>query len=57
MATQAENNKAIVRRFNTEVIEQGNLESFNELMADNFINHTAMAGVNNGPAGWNNLYI
>jgi len=45
------NNKTVVLRFNKEVIEQGNQESFKELMDDNFINHTAPKGMNNGPAG------
>jgi len=51
MASTPEQNKAVVLRFNEEVIEQGNLESFNELMNSDFINHTAPAGVNNGPEG------
>src|SRR4051812_46727441 len=42
-------NKTVVLRFNKEVIEQGNQESFKELMDDNFINHTAPPGANNGP--------
>lgn len=41
MNTQLEKNKEIVRRFNEEVIEKGNLESFNELMDDDFINNSA----------------
>jgi predicted ester cyclase len=45
------NNKAVVLRFNKEVIEQGNPESFKELMDDNFINHTALPGINNGTEG------
>jgi predicted ester cyclase len=45
------NNKAVVLRFNKEVIEQGNPESFKELMDDNFINHTALPGINNGIDG------
>jgi predicted ester cyclase len=51
MESLTEKNKAVVRRFNKEFIEQGNLESFKELMDENFINRTAMAGVNNGPEG------
>jgi predicted ester cyclase len=56
MQSQLENNKAVVRRFNKEVIEQGNLESFKELMDENFINRTAAAGVNNGPEGMINTF-
>lgn len=49
-----EKNKEVVRRFNHEVIEQGNAASFQELMAEDFINHAAPAGADNGPAGmWN----
>lgn len=44
-------NKAVVVRFNKEVIEEGNPESFRELMDDNFVNHTAPAGMDNGPQG------
>ena len=51
METQLEKNKAIIRRFNLEVIEQGNLESFKELMNDQFINRTAPEGIDNGPGG------
>ncbi len=42
-------NKAIVRRFNKEIIEQGTMDSFKELVADNVINHSAPAGFPNGP--------
>ncbi|MGY0040348.1 ester cyclase [Pedobacter sp. NJ-S-72] len=51
METQLKKNKAIIRRFNLEVIEQGNLESFKELMNDQFINRTAPEGIDNGPGG------
>ena len=46
-----ENNKAVVRRFNQEVIGQGNVDSFNALMDENFINRSAQAGMDNGPQG------
>ena len=46
-----ENNKAVVRRFNLEVIEKGNIDSFNTLMDRNFVNRSAPAGMNNGPQG------
>ncbi len=43
-----EQNKAIVVRFNKEFIEQGNENSFNELLSDSVINHSAPAGMPNG---------
>ncbi|QDW28336.1 ester cyclase [Pedobacter sp. KBS0701] len=46
-----ENNKAVVRRFNKEVIEQGNVDSFNTLMDPDFINQSAPAEMDNGPQG------
>lgn len=46
--------KAVVRRFNLEVIQQGSRTAFDELMADGFINHSAPAGTPAGPEGmWN----
>jgi len=41
-------NKAIVARFNRECIEQGNAQSFKELLAGNVVNHAAPAGMPNG---------
>jgi predicted SnoaL-like aldol condensation-catalyzing enzyme len=49
-------NKTVVLRFNKEVIEEGNLESFKELMDDNFINHSAPPGMDNGPQGMINTF-
>jgi predicted ester cyclase len=46
-------NKLIVQRFNKEVIERGNLDSFNELMDSKFINHSAPAGMNGSDSMWN----
>lgn len=43
-----EQNKAIVVRFNKEFIEQGNENSFNELLSNNVINHSAAPGMPNG---------
>lgn len=44
----------IVLRFNREVIEAGNAESFAELMAADFVNHAAPPGTPNGPESmWN----
>lgn len=50
MQTITELNKAIVTRFNRECIEDGNLKSFNELLAQDVINHAAPAGTRAGPA-------
>src|SRR6185295_15692373 len=46
-----EQNKATVRRFNKEFIEAGNMNSFNEIIAPEFINHTAPEGSPKGPDG------
>ncbi|MGG7665517.1 ester cyclase [Dyadobacter sp. BHUBP1] len=51
METMTEDNKAVVRRFNQEVIAEGNLESFKELMDEQFVNHSAPEGMDNGQAG------
>jgi predicted ester cyclase len=51
MKTMIEDNKAVVRRFNKEVIEQGNADSFNALMHVDFVNRSAPAGMDSGPAG------
>lgn len=45
-------NKATVLRFNKECIEQGNLHSFEKLIAADAINHVAPPGTPNGPAGF-----
>ena len=44
-------NKQIVRRFNKEFIEGGNMDSFNEIIAPEFFNHTAPPGSPTGPEG------
>lgn len=41
--------KAIVRRFNIEVIQNGDADSFRALMAPDFVNHAAPPGHPNGP--------
>lgn len=47
-------NKEVVRRFNIEVIQNGNEAEFNALMAPDFINHAAPPGMPNGPESmWN----
>jgi len=47
-------NKEVVRRFNIEVIQNGNEDEFRSLMASDFINHAALQGMPNGPESmWN----
>ena len=48
-----EANKEIVRRFNKEVIEQCNRDSFNQLMDSEFINRTAPPNSNDSSGMWN----
>lgn len=53
MHTQLEKNKAVVTRFNKEVIEQGNLQVIDEIVSPDFFNHNAAAvGIDAGPAGF-----
>jgi predicted ester cyclase len=49
MNAKTEQNKARVIRFNKEFIEQGNLDSFKELVAPDVINHSAPPGASSGP--------
>lgn len=50
----AEANKNVVRRFNKEVIAEGNRAAFRELMDEAFINRSAPPGAPNGPESmWN----
>ena len=49
MQSATEQNKATVARFNKEFIEQGNMNSFKELVAYDVINHAAPLGTDNGP--------
>lgn len=47
-------NKEVVRRFNIEVIQNGNETEFRDLVAPHFVNHTAPPGMANGPDSmWN----
>jgi predicted ester cyclase len=46
-------NKQAVIRFNKDVIERGNREAFNELMAQDFVNRTAPPSANDAEAMWN----
>lgn len=50
----AETNREVVRRFNIEVIQDGNVDTFHALMAPDFVNHAAPPGMPNGPQSmWN----
>ena len=49
MKTTLEKNKIAVQRFNKEFIEQGNMNSFEELVSDKVINHAAPQGSPSGP--------
>jgi predicted ester cyclase len=48
MLFTTEKNKEIVLRFNREVIEQGNIDSFHGLVSPDVINHAAPVGMPNG---------
>lgn len=50
-------NKAIVRRFNQEVIENCNRHEFEMLVAQDFINHSAASGQDKGREGlWHTFH-
>ena len=51
MKTQLEKNKDVVIRFNKEVIENGNVKIFEELMHSNFINQSAPEGTDHTSQG------
>jgi len=44
-------NKAVVTRFNKEFLEKGNTDILKEIVADDFINHTAAGSVPNNVEG------
>ncbi|NHA07427.1 ester cyclase [Mucilaginibacter sp. HC2] len=46
--TEQELNKAVVTRFNREVLEQGDFNAYQEIVSPDFINHSAPAGTDNG---------
>jgi len=56
METRTDKNKAVVLRFNREVIEQGSAESFKQLMHDEFINRSAPPGTDHGQQGMNYFF-
>lgn len=43
--------KSVVRRFNIEVIQNGDRATFLELMAEDFVNYAAPPGTPTGPEG------
>lgn len=45
----ADDIKSVVRRFNIDVIQNGDAEAFRALMAPDFVNHAAPPGRPNGP--------
>jgi predicted ester cyclase len=50
----ADTNKEVVRRFNIEVIQEGNADAFQSLMAPDFINRSAPPSMSDGPQSmWN----
>lgn len=51
MENSSEPLKAVVRRFNEEIIEKGNTSLSGELFDPEFINHSAPAGSDSGPGG------
>ena len=51
MTLTTEQNKAIVVRFNKEFIEQGNMNSFQELVSNDVVNHSAPPGRSTGADG------
>ena len=51
MKTMTEENKTVVARFNQEVIAQGRLDSFKELMDEQFVNRSAPDGMSDGADG------
>src|SRR5215212_4549321 len=51
MNLTTEQNKETVLRFNNEVIGQGNMQTFKELVADDVYNHSAPPGVSTGADG------
>jgi steroid delta-isomerase-like uncharacterized protein len=54
---ETEQNKAIVRRFNKEVIEEGNVTAFHELVSPNVINRTAPPSIPNTGEGMRHMIM
>jgi predicted ester cyclase len=53
--TYTEQNKAIVKRFNKECIEQGSMASLKELLATDVINHSTAEGMPKGFESFNHF--
>lgn len=54
IAMGIEENRQVVRRFNHDVIQCGDVDAFTALMADGFVNHAAPPSASRGPEGmWN----
>ena len=49
--------KALNRRFNKEVIEQGNVDLIDDLVAEDFIEHLPLPGQAQGPEGLRDLIV
>ncbi|MEO2217226.1 ester cyclase [Chromobacterium vaccinii] len=47
-----DSSKAVIQRFNREVIENRDMGAFAELVAADFVNHSAPPGVPSGPDGF-----
>ena len=56
MSTISEAAKAVVRRNTDEVQGQGNFAVFDELFADDFVDHTTQPGTTPDKAGVRKLY-
>ena len=54
--TASEAAKAVVRRNTVEVQGKGNFDVFDELFADDFVDHTTQAGTTPDKAGVRKLY-
>ena len=51
MQFTTEQNKQLVIRFNKEYVEKGDRKSFEELVAEDVVNHSAPPGTSKGPDG------
>lgn len=56
MADLQEQNKAVIRRFNKEFIEGGNLELYDQTVSPEFVNRTPHDGRDPGPGGARNFF-
>lgn len=51
MQSITDENKAIVARFNKEFIEGGDMQAFNDIIAEDLVNQTVPPSVPKGPEG------